>query len=224
MFQVNVMRTRPIGKEPESACNQTVTPVTKKRFANRSTSAGSKTSTRGITLRRGVTKTIHNATFVQVVFTHLHFHGVTRCDLDEVLSKLSGNIGQDKMPVCQLHSEHRSWEDLFDFTFYLNNVFGHISGLSAACWVGSLKASTQRSKGNAESSYSQAPDVRTHVYVTTASGFHRLCPTATIYRHCTTAPKATLKRSPSHHIVPQHPRIPRCVTTQQRKPWGSTRG
>jgi len=54
----------------------------------------------------GVTQAVDDATTVQVVRTHLHFHSISHCQLDEMLAQLSGNMGKHLMPILKFHPKH----------------------------------------------------------------------------------------------------------------------
>lgn len=93
-----------------------------------STSARTVGALWGIPLNGGVTQTVDDTPFVEVIFTHLHFHRVTRRDLDEMLAQLSRDIGQHDVPIRKLHPKHGSGQHLLDFAFYLNDIVGHTRG------------------------------------------------------------------------------------------------
>src|SRR5690606_13035987 len=58
----------------------------------------------------GLTHAIRDACLFQIVGAHLHLHGVTRGDLDEVLAKLARDMGEHGVPVGELNPEHRPWQ------------------------------------------------------------------------------------------------------------------
>src|SRR5689334_8124873 len=59
----------------------------------------------------------------QVVGGQLHHHAVLGEDPDVVLAHLAADVGEDLVPVAELHSEHRVGEGLHDGALVLDHAF-----------------------------------------------------------------------------------------------------
>src|SRR6185295_3242969 len=84
----------------------------------------------GIDRRAHVLVAEVDTTLVEVVGRHFHGHAVTGQDADAVLFHAPGGIGDDFMPIVELHATARVRQDLRDHTFELEHVFlGHAVSL-----------------------------------------------------------------------------------------------
>ena len=63
-----------------------------------------------------------DATSGEVVRRHLHRHLVTGEDTDEVHAELSGDMGQDNVPIPDVHMEGRVGQGLGDDPFQLDHI------------------------------------------------------------------------------------------------------
>src|SRR5262245_11983093 len=85
-----------------------------------------------------------DTTLVQVVGRHFHGHAIAGQDTDAVLFHAPGGVGDDFMPVIELHATARVRQHLRDHTFELQHLFlGHAVSLLAtahfaACGARSL--------------------------------------------------------------------------------------
>src|SRR3954453_10807854 len=66
---------------------------------------------------------VDDATTGQVVRRELHHHAVLGEDPDVVLAHLAADVGENLVPVAQLHAEHRVGEGLHDGALDLDHAF-----------------------------------------------------------------------------------------------------
>src|SRR3954451_10040319 len=81
---------------------------------------------------------VDDATPGEVVGRELHHHTVLGEDPDVVLTHLAADVGENLVPVAQLHAEHRVGEGLHDGALDLDHAF-FLRHVSLWCvWVGFL--------------------------------------------------------------------------------------
>lgn len=78
---------------------------------------------RCVALHVGITQAVNDACLVQIVGAHFHFYGVTRSDLNEVLTKLARDVREHLVPISQLNPKHSAREDGYDLAFDFNVFF-----------------------------------------------------------------------------------------------------
>jgi len=66
---------------------------------------------------------VDDAPAAEVVGTELHHHAVLREDPDVVLAHLAADVGENLVPVAQLHAEHRVGKGLHDGALDLDHAF-----------------------------------------------------------------------------------------------------
>lgn len=89
-------------------------------------SARAKTADGSVTLHLPVSQPVDDASLVDIVWAHFHFHHIASGNLDKVFAEFPGNVGQHHMAIGELDPEHGSRQYSSDLSFDLDYfLIGH---------------------------------------------------------------------------------------------------